>query len=112
MALPPEGVNFTEEMVRSAVPQFQDTPTSINRSVPVPVVCAKVTLLALAAPVPLDGVPSTPSDIGTYCSKVAVTALLPFMVTVCGLAPSARSPLQPANSYPKAGVAVSKTWSP
>ena len=42
-------MNVTEEMVLAVVPLFQDTPTSINRSVPVPVVCEKLTLPTLTA---------------------------------------------------------------
>ena len=53
-----------EEMVRSVVSQFQDTPTSISRLVPVPVVWLKLTLLAVGAPVPLETAPSRVTGTG------------------------------------------------
>ena len=46
------------------------------------------------------------------CVNVAVTALSLFMVTVAGLAVPVRSPLQPENTHPDAGVAVSCTVEP
>ena len=65
MALPPEGVNVTEDMLRLVVPQFQDTPTSIRRFVPAPVVTLKLMLLLLGFAVPLDTVPSRVTEPGT-----------------------------------------------
>jgi hypothetical protein len=44
--------------------------------------------------------------------KVAVTERSPFMVIVVGLAEPVRSPLQPANWKPEAGMAVSVTTVP
>jgi hypothetical protein len=44
-------VKVTEDMVRVTEPEFQDTPTSIRRFVPVPLVTATLALLLLAAPV-------------------------------------------------------------
>ena len=58
VALPPDGVNVTEEIVRSVVPQFHDTPTSIRRLPPVPVVCGTLMLLTSSA-VLLETAPST-----------------------------------------------------
>jgi hypothetical protein len=41
--------------------------------------------------------------------KVAVIILFPFIVTFFGFSGPLRSPLQPVNEYPSAGVAVSWT---
>ena len=85
VALPPDGVNVTDEMLRSVVPQFHDTPTSISRLLPVPVVWEKLTLVALAAPVPLVGVPS--GETAESEANWAVTVMfLVTLVSVRGLA--------------------------
>jgi hypothetical protein len=44
--------------------------------------------------------------------NVAVTALLPFMVIVTGLAVPEASPLHPENDHPEDGVVVSWTLEP
>ena len=49
---------------------------------------------------------------GGFCVKVAVTALLAFIVMLAELAVPVRAPLQPANDQPAAGVAVSCTTAP
>ncbi len=96
MALPPSGVNVIEEMVRSVVPQFQDTPTNSKRFVPVPVVWAKLRLLT-SSPVALDTAPSNvTSPVGGASTKVAVQVLSASIVTE----PSAQSgsPVQLPNT--------------
>jgi hypothetical protein len=46
------------------------------------------------------------------CVNVAVTALLPLIVTLTGLDEPLRSPLQPLNTQPDEGVAASWTVDP
>jgi len=67
-------VKVTEEMVLSVEPQFQDTPTSINRFVPEPVVWLNDTLLALASPIPLETAPSGVTGVGVGLVAVPLTA--------------------------------------
>ena len=50
--------------------------------------------------------------VGTRVLKVAITDLLPFIVTVVGLVVPLASPDQPLKVYPLLGVAVSVTDSP
>src|SRR5512136_45772 len=80
VALPPAGVKVTDETVCVTEPQFHETPTSIRRLAPVPVVWATPALLAAAAPVPLETAPSSV----TTGAKFAVTALSASMVTAQG----------------------------
>ena len=49
---------------------------------------------------------------GGSCVKVAVTALLPFIVIVVGLVLPDKSPLHPLNVQPEAGLAVKVTTVP
>ena len=79
-------MNVTEVMVRSVVLQFQATPTSSKRSLPVPVVCEKLTLPAVVSPVPLVGVPSRVTG-AKSAAKLAVTSTSAVTaVSVRGLA--------------------------
>jgi hypothetical protein len=55
---PPDGVKVTEDIVTAEVLLFQDIPTSISRSAPVPVVWVQLIEVPLAAVVKV-GVPST-----------------------------------------------------
>jgi len=64
-------------MVVSVPPQFQDTPTSMRRFAPVPVVWLKLTLLAVGLPVPLETVPSRVGQ--GAAAKLAVTAFSSFI---------------------------------
>jgi hypothetical protein len=67
-------------------------------------------LLRVTVP-PADGLTFTVSEY-VFWVKVAVTALLPFMVIVTGLAVPEASPLHPENDHPVDGVAVSWTLEP
>ena len=75
---PPSGVKVIEDMVRSVLPQFQDTPTNTSRFEPVPVVWLKLMLLAVGAPVPLETVPSRVGQ--RAAPKLAMTDLFASMV--------------------------------
>src|SRR5512140_3577030 len=48
-ALPPDGVKVTAEMVRAALMLFAEMPTSVRRSLPVPVVWLKLMVLTPSA---------------------------------------------------------------
>ena len=98
-ALCPLGVKVTDEIARSVLPQFHETPTRSSRLLPVPVVWAKLRLLAVGAPVPVSTAPSITTAPAGMTLKLAVTVLAASTVTVveAELGLVTPVPLQPVN---------------